>query len=134
MNFIDFIALSFITWRGANLVANEHGPFWGFAHLRRWAREACRRGSSCNKGCSRFDRFAHRLHLHEMLTCEFCNSIWIGLIVTGLYLWLGRVFIYGALFLALSTSTIFLKKLFEAFGDLAKVFLKLSIRIQKTVQ
>lgn len=132
MNITSFIILGFITWRCAHLVADEHGPFWMFAHLRRRVREACRRGSSCHQNCSLFDRFAHRLHMHEMLTCEWCNSIWIGMIVTALYVWLGQVVIYFGLFLALSTFTIFMKTTQEALVDLAKVFLKLSIRIQKT--
>lgn len=121
MNLTDLIILGFITWRGANLVANEHGPFWMFAHIRRRAREACKRNYFCR-----------RLHLFELLECEYCNSIWIGLIVTALYVWLGQTFIYISLFMALSTMAIFLKKTHEALADLAKVFLKLSIRIQKS--
>jgi len=123
MNLTDLLILGFITWRGAHLVAEEHGPFWMFAHLRRSAREACHR-----------NRFCRRLHLHEMLTCEYCNSIWIGMIVAVLYVLFGQVFIYVGLFMALSTMAIFLKKTHNALTDIAKVFLKLSIRIQKSNQ
>lgn len=123
MNLLDFIVLGFITWRGANLVANEHGPFWMFAHLRRRARMACKSNWFCR-----------RLHLYEMLECEYCNSVWIGAVVTALYLWLGQTFIYFGLFLALSTMAIFLKKMHEALSDIAKVAVRLSVKIQKPNQ
>ncbi|HLO13347.1 MAG TPA: DUF1360 domain-containing protein, partial [Anaerolineales bacterium] len=41
--------------------------------------------------------------------CEWCNSIWIGMVLTLLYLRIGETILYLALPLALSTVAIIIK-------------------------
>jgi hypothetical protein len=58
--------------------------------------------------CKKY-RFCGELGLHELFACEWCNSIWIGVGLTALYLWLGETILYLALPLALSTVAIIIK-------------------------
>jgi hypothetical protein len=82
----------------ASLVANEDGPWLMFQRLRQRAKHWCKRY-----------RFYSELGLYELISCEWCNSIWIGAGLTVLYLWLGDTILYIALPLALSTVAIILK-------------------------
>jgi hypothetical protein len=93
-----FFFLSLAAWRLASLVANEDGPWMVFKRLRRGAEEWCKRY-----------RFCSELGLYELVSCEWCNSIWIGAGLTVLYLWLGDAILYLAIPLALSTVAIIIK-------------------------
>jgi hypothetical protein len=97
-----FFYLALAAWRLASLVANEDGPWYMFKRLRQLAEQWC------NKY-----RFCRELGLHELVSCEWCNSIWIGVIITALYLWLGNTILYIALPLALSTVAIVIKYVVE---------------------
>src|SRR5687767_12618696 len=93
-----FFYLSLAAWRLASLVANEDGPWFIFKRLRQRAEQWCNRY-----------RFCRELGLYELVTCEWCNSIWIGVGLTVLYVWIGESVLYLALPLALSTVAIIIK-------------------------
>jgi len=93
-----FLYLALAAWRLASLVANEDGPWQMFKRLRQRAEQWC------NKY-----RFCRELGLYELVTCEWCNSIWIGAGLTLLYIWLGETILYIALPLAFSTVAIIIK-------------------------
>jgi len=97
-----FFYLALAAWRLASLVANEDGPWQMFKRLRQRAEQWC------NKY-----RFCRELGLYELVTCEWCNSIWIGVIITVLYIWIGNTILYIALPLALSTVAIIIKYVVE---------------------
>jgi hypothetical protein len=93
-----FFYLSLAAWRLASLVANEDGPWMMFKRLRARAEQWCKRYKFCSE-----------LGLYELVSCEWCNSIWIGAGLTLLYLWLGESILYIAIPLALSTVAIVIK-------------------------
>lgn len=97
-----FFYLGLAAWRLASLVANEDGPWMMFKRLRQRAEQWCNNY-----------RFCRELNLYELVTCEWCNSIWIGAALTALYLWLGGAILYIALPLALSTVAIIIKYIVE---------------------
>jgi len=80
MTLSTFFYLSLAAWRLASLIANEDGPWMMFRRLRKRAEQLC------NKY-----RFCREFGIHELVTCEWCNSVWIGAGLTVLYLWLGEV-------------------------------------------
>ena len=93
-----FLYLSLAAWRLASLIANEDGPWTMFKRLRQRAADWCNRY-----------RFCRKLGLYELVTCEWCNSIWIGVGFTALYLWIGQTIFYLTLPLALSAVVIIIK-------------------------
>jgi hypothetical protein len=97
-----FFYLSLAAWRLASLIANEDGPWMVFKRLR----------AAADRWCNNY-KFCRELGLYELVTCEWCNSVWIGIILTGLYLWLGESILYGALPLALSTVVIIIKHIVQ---------------------
>lgn len=111
-----FFYLSLAAWRLASLVANEDGPWMIFKRFRLRAEQWC------NKY-----RFCRDLGLYELVTCEWCNSIWIGIGVTLTYLWIDEAVLYIALPLALSTVVILIKYLVQ-FLQAAHQFLESTMR------
>jgi hypothetical protein len=97
-----FFYLALAAWRLASLFANEDGPWFIFKRLRLRAEQWCNR-----------NRFCRELGLYELITCEWCNSIWIGALLTIVYLWVGNHILYVALPLALSTIAIIIKYIVE---------------------
>ena len=98
MSLNTFFLLSLAAWRLASLVANEDGPWQIFRRLRQHAENWCKQYKFCSE-----------LGLYELVSCEWCNSIWIGTGLTLLYLWIGDTILYVALPLALSTVAIVIK-------------------------
>ena len=119
MSFQIFFYLSLAAWRLASLVANEDGPWQIFKRLRRHAEEWCKRY-----------RFCSDLGLHELVSCEWCNSIWIGVGLTLLYLWIGETILYLALPLALSTVAIVIKYIVQVLQS-AQQFLETSNKLRE---
>jgi len=97
-----FFYLSLAAWRLASLIANEDGPWYMFKRLRQRAEDWCKRYKFCRE-----------LGLYELVSCEWCNSIWIGTLLTLLYIWIGETILYIALPLALSTVVIVIKYVVE---------------------
>jgi hypothetical protein len=96
LNIFFYVALA--AWRIASLVANEDGPWMMFKRFRQRAEQWCQNY-----------RFCRELGLYELVSCEWCNSVWIGAGLTALYLWIGEAILYLALPLALSTVVIVIK-------------------------
>src|SRR5574340_676407 len=102
MTLTTLILLSAATWRLASLIANEAGPFGIFEKFRAWCKSLC----ETNRFCAEF-------RLYESVECEWCNSIWIGMLVTAIsaaFIKMTVPEILG-LPLALSTGAILLKYL-----------------------
>src|SRR5688500_18176193 len=93
-----FLYLGLAAWRLASLLANEDGPWMIFKRLRQRAEQWCNRY-----------RFCRELGLHDLVACEWCNSVWIGAGLTILYLWISESILDLALPLALSTVAIIIK-------------------------
>lgn len=95
---IHLVLLIAAAWRLSNLLANEDGPWLMFRKLRR----------NFEKWDKKY-RWFRKSHLKEGISCEYCNSIWFGLILGGLYLLLPTVATALAFPLALSTGAILIK-------------------------
>jgi hypothetical protein len=126
MTTFNFIILILATWRLANLFANESGPANIFGHIRNWA----------DRHSAHTMRSEHEVvmtviyadpkagSLIDGLSCEWCNSVWFGTILTATYLltcrwgYAGLPWIsWACLPLALSTCAIiikFIRELLEA--------------------
>lgn len=102
MTLSTFFYLSLAAWRLASLIANEDGPWLMFKRFRQHAEQWCQKY-----------RFCRELGLYELVTCEWCNSVWIGAGLTALYLWIGEAILYLALPLALSTVVIIIKHIVQ---------------------
>ena len=98
MTFSTFFYLSLAAWRLASLISNEDGPWMIFRRLREAAERWCKKY-----------RFCREFGIYELFSCEWCNSIWIGVGLTLLYLWIGEAIFYLALPFALSTVVIIIK-------------------------
>ena len=106
-----FFLLSLAAWRLASLVANEDGPWLIFKRFRQRAEDWCKRYKFCSE-----------LGLYELVSCEWCNSIWIGIGLTVLYLWMGESILYLALPLALSTVAIVIKYVVQVLQSAQQYF------------
>lgn len=98
MSISTFFYLSLAAWRLASLIANEDGPWMMFKRLRGLA----------ERWCNKY-RFCREFGLYELVECEWCNSVWIGIGLTILYLWIGQTILYLTIPLALSTVVIIIK-------------------------
>ena len=106
-----FLYLGLAAWRLASLLANEDGPWMVFKRLRQRAEQWCNRY-----------RFCRELGLHDLVACEWCNSVWIGAGLTILYLWIGESILYFALPLALSTVAIIIKYVVQVLQSAQQFF------------
>ena len=100
MTFTTFLYLSLAAWRLASLISNEDGPWQMFKRLRMLAERWCNKYKFCSE-----------LGLHELVTCEWCNSVWIG-----------ETILYLALPLALSTVVIIIKYVVQTLQTAQKYF------------
>ncbi len=83
-------------WRVANLFVHENGPFHMFARIKKFAAKSRA-------------RWVRRFGLVELVNCEYCLSIWIGIVFSVGYLLLRDAFLYVILPLAISTVVIVIK-------------------------
>jgi len=111
MSFTIFFALGLAAWRLASLLANEDGPWMIFKRLRQKAEQWCNKYPFCRE-----------LGLHDLVACEWCNSVWIGAGLTLLYLWIGETILYLALPLALSTVAIIIKYVVQVLQSAQQFF------------
>ena len=114
MSLTIFFYVSLAAWRLASLLANEDGPWLIFKRFRERAESWCKRY-----------RFCRELGLYELVSCEWCNSIWIGAGLTLLHLWVGETIFYIALPFALSTIVILIKHIFQLL-ETAQQYLEIS--------
>jgi len=111
MSLTIFLILALAAWRLASLVANENGPWRMFKRIRQRAEQWCDQYKFCRE-----------LGLSELVTCEWCNSVWIGIGLTLLYLWKGETIFYLSLPFALSTVVIIIKYVLELLQTAQKFF------------
>lgn len=111
MTITTFLYVSLAAWRLASLIANENGPWHMFERFRRLAEYWCNKYKFCSQ-----------LGLHELVTCEWCNSVWIGAGLTLLYLWIGDTILYLALPFALSTVVIIIKYVVQTLQSAQQYF------------
>jgi hypothetical protein len=111
MTFTTFLYVSLAAWRLASLIANEDGPWLMFKRFRQLAEYWCNKYKFCSD-----------LGLHELVTCEWCNSVWIGAGLTLLYIWIGDTILYLAMPLALSTVVIIIKYVVQTLQGAQKYF------------
>lgn len=69
-----FAISSFAIWRISNMLSNERGPWGFFRHLRYRVYRLCVNNPFCR-----------RFHLYELVTCEWCNSMWFAGALTAFY-------------------------------------------------
>jgi hypothetical protein len=93
MSGLEFVIFALAVWRLSSLLANEHGPAKMFEIFRDWI-------------CAKFPGEGN---IGDGLTCEWCNSVWIGIVTTVLFFLVGNVLVWFYLPFALSTVTIMLK-------------------------
>lgn len=122
MSLTVFFYLALAAWRLSSLVANEDGPWQMFKRLRQRAETWCKRY-----------RFCHEMGLYDLFACEWCNSVWIGIGLTLLYVWLGESILYLALPLALSTVVIVIKYVVQ-FLQAAKEYLEQANKVREQSQ
>lgn len=95
---IDLVLLIAATWRLSNLLANEDGPF----HFIKTLRSKIARAEVKSR---RKNGFISRLHLYEGVNCEYCNSIWFGIVLAALYRFTHPLDLVTTLILPLALST-----------------------------
>ncbi len=103
---LHLVILIAATWRLANLLANEDGPF----HFVKTLRSKIARAEVRSR---RRNGLLSRAHLYEGVNCEYCNSIWFGTLLGWPYLYFSGAhvpFVIALIFpLALSTGAILIK-------------------------
>ncbi len=113
LSIYDGSVLVLALWRVSNLVANERGPWHCFKRLRLLAAFICKgpedkgKRTWLNKACGDF-------HLHDLLECEYCNSMWLAPVFMVLYAhWGHAIALTVFTWLALSATTILIKRYHE---------------------
>lgn len=109
-----FVLSSFAVWRASNLLSNERGPFGFFRHLRYRVYKLCLNIPFCR-----------RFHLYELVTCEWCNSVWFAGALTAFYVVDGIVrlsFFFPYVF-ALSAVAILIKLIAELLTEAKNWFI-----------
>lgn len=102
-------------WRISSLVSNENGPFHVFKKFRLFCLELCKKNWFCKK-----------LHLYELVECEWCNSVYFCGITIILWYFIGDIILLPLLWLALSACVIFLKFVIQNMEAVLKLLNKLS--------
>ncbi|HEY6021361.1 MAG TPA: hypothetical protein VIY48_16090 [Candidatus Paceibacterota bacterium] len=107
--FYLFGVLCLAAWRLASLFANERGPFHVFLKIRRGA-----------IWLERHSKLASSFHLFEGLTCEWCNSLWFGVLLWLGWNTFGDGFVKWMTPLAISTVVIIIKYIVQGLEQMNK--------------
>jgi hypothetical protein len=97
----DVLILALATWRLASLLATEEGPYNAFARFRTWT------------GVE-YDEYSMPQPRNEFargLMCVWCNSVWVGLVLTVVYALFGTGALWLALPLALSAGAVIVERI-----------------------
>lgn len=98
---MDFLILALATFRISNLIADEDGPMGLFEWLR--GKTGVRRDEKGeNYGTNNFA---------VGVACVWCNSIWVGAALMGLYIYSKQITVWIAFPLALSTVALIISEL-----------------------
>ena len=109
MNLLDITILALATWRIGSLLAEEDGPYSIFANLR--YRMGERYDSYSNQYIEpKGTRWYHTLltQVVDQMTCLWCVTIWIGILLTLLYIMMPVVTVHLSLPFALSTAAVYI--------------------------
>lgn len=101
---MDFLILALATFRISSLIADEDGPFLLFEWLRGKI-GVFRDEKGENYGTNTFA---------VGVVCVWCNSIWVGIALMGLYMFSKQVTVLLAFPLALSTVALIIDELAKA--------------------
>lgn len=97
---MEFIILALATWRLSSLLTEETGPGDIFLKIRELA------------GITHMEKEVYEIpekFLPELLSCIWCASIWIAILITVSYLLYPHVTVAVCMPFALSAATIFLQ-------------------------
>lgn len=98
---MDFLILALATYRISNLIADEDGPFRLFELVR--GKIGVRRDAKGeNYGTNNFA---------VGVVCIWCNSIWVGVALMGLYMFSKQITVWVCFPLALSTIALTLSEI-----------------------
>lgn len=97
---MDFLILALATFRISSLIAREDGPLGLFEWLRGLV-GVQRDPAGQPYGENNFSKG---------LVCQWCNSVWIGVILMLLYIWSKQIAVWICFPLALSTVTMILER------------------------
>lgn len=100
MGVVGLVILALSCWRLSSLIAREDGPLDIPAKIR------VKLGVRYNE---RSEMYATGFW-SEMVLCMWCNSVWIGAVLTVLYVLLADIALLLLLPLALSAATILVEK------------------------
>lgn len=98
MTLVDFVVLALATWRMASLLAKETGPFDVFMKIRKVF--GIIHDDDKNVAMVPETFFA------QAISCVWCNSIYIGLFWTLMFVLLGDLALLAALPFALSAGAV----------------------------
>lgn len=102
MTLVGFVILALATWRMASLLARESGPFDAFLKIRK----VCGIVHDDDKNVAMIPE----TFLAQAVSCVWCNSIYIGLFWTLMFVLLGDLSLYFALPFAFSAAAIIADK------------------------
>ena len=97
---MDFALMALACWRLSSLIANELGPFYMFFHIKQRVKRCEKRNPKS---------MVARLHLHELMTCEWCLSVWVGMALVEAHILAPVATRYITMALSLSALTIIIK-------------------------
>lgn len=115
LTFMKLFIVGLGAWRVCSLVANENGPWYIFKKFRDWCLHLCATKKWCKE-----------LHLDELVTCEWCNSMWLGGVALVFWFFLGDIVLLPMLWCCISAFVIFIKFIIQNLECLLKLLEKLS--------
>ena len=99
---LDLAVLALAVWRISNLLTRERGPWHWFRRLRE-------RVGITHDG-NGFPAANPETFLGELLTCQYCFTIWAGALATLGYLAFGSLMVWAALPFALSAGALWINR------------------------
>lgn len=101
---MDFLILALATFRISSLIADEDGPLGLFEWLR---------GRVGVKRDERGDNYGTN-NFAVGVVCILCNSVWVGVVVMALYIYLEQITVWVAFPLALSAVALIIAAVIKA--------------------
>lgn len=98
----DLLVIALAVWRISSLLTSEYGPWHIFVHIRE-------RFGIVHNGNGRPAQWPETF-MGELLTCVWCISLYVGFILTVLYLLTGSIIVWICLPFALSAFAILVNK------------------------
>ena len=96
MPLVDFVILALATYRLSLLLAAEDGPLYVLARLRYMV----------GVRADEYGNLYGDNNFAEGLICQWCNSVWLGLVIGGGYVFIGPLMIWLMLPFSLSAFVV----------------------------